>query len=149
MGVDDAGNRGKPLAELPCNRKVVQVVAHGSDVDLRRQSEVQNLRYDIGRLEIECVLWERGGQDLAQFLDVVGGRLVALLERHLYDAIVDPYGRAVGECQIVGSLWQSYIVDDQGAVLLRNDLANLVLDRLESRLRAFNTGFGRGAKVEL
>ena len=93
------------------------VVAHRPDVDLRRQSEVQNLRYDIGRLEVKHVLRECGGQHLTQFLDIVGGRPVAFLERHLDDAIVDPDRRAVGECQIVGSRRQSDIVDDKGAVL--------------------------------
>src|ERR1700676_53318 len=149
MRIDDAGNRGKALPELPCNRKVVQVVAHRSDVDLRRQSEVQNLGYDIGRLEIEYVLRECGGQYLTQFLDVVGGRLVALLERHLDDAIVDPDRRAVRECQIVGSRRQSDIVDDQRAVLVRNDLANLVLDRLKYCLGAFNAGTGGSANMKL
>ena len=149
MRVDDAGNGGKALTELPCNRKVVGAVAHRPDVDLRRQSEIQNLRDDIGRLEIERVLRECGGQHLTQFLDVVGGRLVALLERHLDDAIVDPDRRAVGECQIVGSRRQSDIVDDQRAVLLRNDFADLVLDRLENRLGAFDAGAGRSANVKL
>src|SRR6202158_4931896 len=149
MRVDDARNRGKALTELPCNRKIVLVVAHRPDVDLRRQSEVQNLRYDIGRLEIEYVLRECGGQYLTQFLDVVGGRLVALLERHVDDAIVDPDRRAVGECQIVASRWQSDIVDDQRAVLVRNDLANLVLNRLKYRLGAFNAGPGGSANVKL
>ena len=125
------------------------VVAHRPDVDLRRQSEVQNLRHDIGRLEIEHVLRECGGQHLTQFLDIVGGRLVALLERHLDDAIVDPDRRAVGECQIVGSRRQSDIVDDQGAVLFRNDFADLVLDRLEYRLGAFDAGSGGSANMKL
>ena len=67
MRIHDAGNRGEALTELLCNRKVVAVVAHRPDVDLRRQSEVQDLRHDISRLEIEYVFRERGGQHLAQF----------------------------------------------------------------------------------
>jgi hypothetical protein len=48
-----------------------------------------------------------------QLLDIVGDRLVALLQRHLDDTIVDADRRAVGECQIVSPRWQSDIVDDQ------------------------------------
>ena len=78
--VDDAGNRGKALTEFLCQRQVVRIGAHRPDVDLRRQSEVQNLRYDVGRLEVERVFGKRGGQHLTQFLDIIGGRLVALLQ---------------------------------------------------------------------
>src|SRR5260370_24834716 len=149
MRVDDARYGGHALTEIPWNRKIVGAVAHRPDVDLRRQSEIQDLRYDIGRLEIEGVFRECGGQDLTQLLDVSGCRLVALLECYLDDAIVDPDGRAVGECQIVGSRRQSNIVDHQGAVLLRNDLANLVLDRLENRLGAFDAGAGGSPNGEV
>src|SRR5258708_2052191 len=80
MRVDDAWNRGNALTELPCNRKIVLIVAHRPDVDLRRESD---------------------------------------------------------------------IVDDQSAVLLRNDPADLVRDRLEYRLGAFDAGAGRRANVKL
>ena len=89
------------------------VVADGADVDLRRQAEIQDLRHHVGRLEIEDVLRECGRQHLAQFLDVVGGRRVALLQRHQDHAVIDADRRAVGEGQIVGARRQSDIVDDQ------------------------------------
>ena len=149
MRVDDAGYGGKPLLELSCNRKVVLVIAYRPDVDLRRQPEIEDLRHHIGGLEIEHVLRERSRQHLAQFLDVLGGRLVAILERHLDDAIVDSDRRAVGECQIVGSRRQPDIVYDQRALLFRNDFANLVLDRLENRLGAFDAGSGGSTNVKL
>src|SRR5271168_3281000 len=149
MRIDDAGNGGKALAQLLCNRKVVRAAAHRADVDLRGQPEVQDLRHDVGRLEVKQVLGECGGQHLTQFLDVAGGRLVALLERHQDDAVVDPDGRAVGECPIIGSRRQSDIVDDKPAVLVRNDFADLVLDRLEYPLGAFDAGGGGSANVKL
>src|SRR5262249_33277415 len=89
MRVDDAWNRREALGELLCDLKVVLVVAHSPDIDLRRQCELQDLRYHIGRLEIERVLGEGGRQYLPQSLDIIGGRLVALFERHLDDAVVD------------------------------------------------------------
>ena len=149
MRVDDAGNGGDALPQFLGDRKVVGAVADGADVDLRRQPEVQDLRHDIGGLEIEGVLRERGRQHLAQLPDIIGGRLVAFLERHLDDAVVDADGRAVGEGQIVGAGRQADIVDDQLAVLFRNDLADLVLHRLENLLGGFDPGAGRRADVKL
>ena len=143
------GIAARRLTELLCNRKVCRINAHGSDVDLRRQSEVQDLRHDIGRLEIEDILRECRGQHLTQFLDVVGRRLVAFLERHLDDAIIDPDRRPIGECQIVGSRRQPDIVDNQRALLFGNDLTNLVLDRLEDRLRALDARSRRSANMKL
>ena len=89
------------------------------------------------------------GSTWRNLLDVVGGRLVAFLELDLDDAVVDPDRRAVGKCQIVGSRRQSDIVDNEAALLFGNDLADLVLDGLEDRLRAFDAGPGRRANVKL
>src|SRR6202051_1942656 len=149
MRVDDAGNRGKALTELLCNRKVVQVGAHRPDVDLRRQSEVQNLRHDVGRLEIERNFGKYGGQHLTQFLEIIGGWLVALLQLDLDDTVVDSNRGTVRECQIVGPRRQPDIVDNEPAVLVRNDFADLVLDRLEYRLGAFDARPGGRANVKL
>ena len=149
MRIDDAGNCGNALPELLCNRKVCRINAHGSDIDLRRQSEVQDLRYDIGRLKIEHIFRECRRQHLTQFLDVIRRRLVAFLERHLDDAVIDPDRRPIGKCQIVGSRRQSDIVDNQGAFFFGNDFTNLVLDRLEDRLRALDARSRGGANMKL
>ena len=150
MRVGDSRNGGDAIAQFLRNAQIVGlVIADGADVDLRRQPEVQNLGHDIGRLEIERAFRKCGGQYLTQFLDIVGGRLVALLQRDLDHAVIDPDRRAIGECQIVGARRQSDIVDDQAAVVFRNDLANLVLDRLEYRLGAFDAGAGGRANVKL
>ena len=125
------------------------VGAHRPDVDLRRQSEVQNLRHDVGRLEIERAFGKCGGQHLTQFLDIIGGRLVALLQLDLDDTVVDSDRGTVRECQIVGSRRQPDIVDNEPAVLFRNDFADLVLDLLEYRLGAFDAGPGGSANVKL
>src|ERR1700676_3587326 len=149
MRVDDAGNRGKALTELPGQRQVFRVGAHRPDVDLRRQSEVQNLRHDVGRLEIERVFWKCGGQHLTQFLDIIGGRLVAFLQLDLDDTLGDSDRGTVRECPIVGSLRQPDIVDNESPVLVRNDFADLVFDLLEYRLGAFDAGSGRSADMKL
>src|SRR6202790_2005019 len=149
MRVDDAGNRGKALTELPGQRQVVEVGAHRPDVDLRRQSEVQNLRHDGGRLEIERAFGKCGGQHLTQFLDIIGGGLVALLQLDLDDTVVDSDRGTVRECQIVGSRRQPDIVNNEPAILVRNDFADLVLDLLKYRLGAFDAGPGGSANVKL
>src|SRR5882757_9062630 len=149
MRVDDPGDRGETLLKLLRNRKVVVVGAHGPDVDLRRQSEVQDLRHDVSRLEIERAFGKCGWQRLTQLLDVFGGRLVAFLQLDLDDTVVDSDRGAIRECQIVGSRRQTDIVDNEAAVLFWNDFADLVLDLLEYRLGAFDTGPGGSANVKL
>src|ERR1700761_8634534 len=149
MRIDDPRNAGKALTKFLCNRKIVRAAADRPDVDLRRQPEVQDLRHDIGRLEVKYVLRKCGRQHLTQFPDVVGGRLVALLERHQDDPIVYSDGRTVGECPIINPRRQSDIVDDKPAVFLRNDFADFVFNCLEYPLRGFDAGGGGSANVKL
>src|SRR4029077_13723723 len=150
MRIRYSRNGRDPIAQLLCDAQIVGlVIADGADVDLRRQPEVQNLGHHVGRLEIKGAFRECGGQYLTQFLDVVRGRLMALLQRDLDHAVIYSDRRAIGECQIIGACRQSDIVDDQAAVLFRNDLANLVLDRLEYCLGAFDPGPGGRANVKL
>ena len=74
---------------------------------------------------------------------------MALLQRDQDDAVIDADGRAIGECQIVGTRRQADIVDDQLALALGNDLADLVLDGLEDALGRLDPGSGRRTDVEL
>src|SRR5258708_729579 len=149
MRVDDSGDCGEALSKLLCNRKVVQVGAYRPHIDLRRQSEVQNLRHDIGRLEIERAFGKCSGQHLTQFLDIIGGRLMALLQLDLDNTVVDADRGTIRECQIVSSRRQSDIVDNELAISFRNDFADLVLHLLEYRLGAFDTGPSGPANVKL
>ena len=120
MRVGDARDRGDAPPQLLRHAQVGRaVIADGAHVDLRGQAEIEDLRDDVGRLEIEHDLRKRGRQHLAQLAHVVGGRRVALLERHQDHAVIDADGRAVGECQIVGARRQADIVDDQLALALR------------------------------
>ena len=81
------------------------------------------------------------GSTSRNLLDVIGGRRVAVLERHLDHAVIDADGRTVGKGEIVGARRQPDIVDDQRALVLGNDLADLVLDRLEDPLGPIRSGF--------
>ena len=65
------------------------------------------------------------------------------------DAVVDAGRRAVAEGVIVGTRRQADIVDDQLALVLGDDLPDLVLHRLEDLLGLFNARSGRRAHVQL
>ena len=77
------------------------------------QAEIQDLRDDVGRLEIEHDIRKRGRKHLAQLAHVVGGRRVALLQRHHDHPVIGADGRAVGEGEIIGACRQPDIVNDQ------------------------------------
>ena len=74
---------------------------------------------------------------------------MSLLQRHQDHAVIDADGRAVGEGEVVHPLRHADIVDDEVAIALRNDLADLVLDLLEDALGRFDAGCRRGADVKL
>ena len=63
--------------------------------------------------------------------------------------VVDADGGPVGEGEIVCSLRQSDIVDYEVAISLRNDLADLVFDRLKNVLRRFDARGGRRPDMKL
>ena len=72
---------------------------------------------------------------MAQLADVISSRRVAFLQRHEYDAVVDPNGRTVGKGKIVGSRRQPNVVDDKFTLGRGDDFAYLVLDGLEELVR--------------
>ena len=150
MGIGDPGNCRDALPEFLGDLQVLRaVVADGADVDLRRQAEIEDLRDDVGRLEIEGRVGEGGGKHLAQLADIVCRRRVAVLQLHLDHAVIGPDGRAVGKGEIIGPRRKPDIVDDEAALVFGNDLPDLVLDRLEDPLGGFDAGAGRCADMEL
>ena len=74
---------------------------------------------------------------------------MALLEPHQDDAVVDADHRPIQEREIVNGARQADVVDDQVALVIRDDFANLVLDRLEDLRRFLNARSRRSAHVEL
>ncbi len=125
------------------------VVADRPNVDLGRQTEIEDLGDHVGRLKIEDRLGECGRQHLAQCADVVGRRRMSLLEGDQDHAVIGVDGRSIGECEIIRPLRYPDIVDDEIAILLGNDLPDLVLDRLEKVLGRLDTSGGRCADVQL
>ena len=150
MHVDDAVDRREPLLDLAGDTKVVcAVVADGANVDLRWQSEVQDLRDHVGRLEIEDRLGKRDRQFPPQTAHIFRGRCMALLQGDLHGAVVHPDGRSVAEGQIVGPRREADIVDDQVEIMGGDDLADLVLDGLEEPFGRLDAHAGGAADMEL
>src|SRR6202171_4684533 len=102
-----------------------------------------------GRLKIEGHLGECSWQHLAQLTDVVGGWRMSLLEGHKDDAVIGVDGRSVGECEVICTRRYPDVVDDEISVMLRNDLPDLVLDRLKNLLGRLDTGRRGCADVQL
>ena len=101
MGVGDARN-GRDAAQLPRHVHIGGTIAPDDpDIDLRQQSEIENLGGHVGGLEIEGLGRKSGRQHLAEPAHVVGGRRVSLLERYQDYAVVDVDGRAVGSTTAV------------------------------------------------
>ena len=128
---------------------VAAVIADRAHVDLRRQPEIEDLGDHVGGLEIEVASGNAAGSTSRSLRDVVGGRRVALLRATQDHAVVDADGRAVGEGQIIRARRQADIVDDELAFVLRNDLADLVLDRLENAFGGLDAGAGGRADMKL
>ena len=150
MRVGDPGDRGDAIAELSRHTQIRRpIIADGSHVDLRRQAEIEDLGNDIGCLKIENIFGKCGGQHFAQFANIVSRGAVAILERHQDHAVIGAGGRTIGKREIIGSRRQSDVVDDERALALRNDFANLVFDRLKDLLGRFDPGPGWCADVEL
>src|SRR5271167_5163311 len=150
MDVHQTRNRSHPRAKILRDDEVLRpVVSDGSYVNLRRNAEIEDLRGDIGGLEIENLLRKGGRKRLPQFLDIIGCRRVPLLERHQDHPVVDADRRPIHERVIVSARRQADIVDDHIAVAFRDDLANLVLDRLEYLRRRLNARSWGSAHVQL
>ena len=148
MRVGNPRNGADLLAELLRDLEVVGPVgADHSDVDLRRQAEIEDLRDDVGSLEIEHDIGKRSRQHLAQLAHIVGRRRVTFLQRHHDHPVIGADGRAVGEGEIIGARRKPDIVDDERAVLVGNDLADLVLHRLEDPFGRFDARAGRRAHM--
>src|SRR5207244_3662346 len=92
------------------------------DVDRRRQSEVEDLRHDVGGQEVEAQLGELDRQPLPQGPHVIGGGPMVRLQRDLDVGVggADDAGGAVHP--VDAAVRQPDVVDD-GVHLGGGDLA--------------------------
>src|ERR1700739_928322 len=73
---------------------------------------------------------------------------MSLLQRHQNHAVVHVDGRSIGEGEVVHALRDADIVDDEFAIALRDNLADLVFDLLEDALGGFDARGGGGTDVK-
>ena len=150
MGVGNAGNAGEAAPQFIRHAQIGRTIAPDNlNIDLRRQSEIEDLRDHVSVLEIESHRRKSGRQYLAELPHVAGGRRVSLLQRHQDRAVIDVDGRAVGESEVERTLRHADIINDQVEVARRNDFADFSLDVVEDALGGFNAGRRRSADVEL
>ncbi len=150
MGVGDARNGRHAAPQLMRDLQIGgAVAADDADVDLRRQPEVKNLGRHVGGLEIEGIGWKCGREHFTELADIVGCRRVSFLQRHQDHAVIDVDGRSIGEGEIVHALRNADVVDDEVAIALRDNLADLVFDLLEDTLSGFDARGGGRADVKL
>ncbi len=150
MGIGDARNGRHAPPQLMRHAQVGGAIATDDpNIDLRRQAEIEDLRGHVGGLEIEGHRRKGGRQHLAQPTHVVRSRRVSLLEGYQDHAVIDVDGRAVAESEVVRPLRHANVVDDELALPLRNDFADLVLDFLEDAFGGFHAGRRRCTDVKL
>ena len=111
--IDSPGDRTDLLGESRGKRKIVRHVGTNDlNVNWSGKTKVQNLSDDVGRFEEEgCggeILW----QFFAQFLDIVGGRVMFDLKRDQDLRIEIAYGFAVAVRQIHSAGRQADVVEN-------------------------------------
>ena len=118
--IHGAGNRRHLIADLAGQRVILRRVhAHNLDVDRHGQSEIQDLRGDVGGLKVEGLLGERAAQPVAQepfvFLGAAG-----LLQRYqdVPVGVGDIRGGAEGQVDAAG---RKADVIENGIQLLRRE----------------------------
>ena len=124
------------------------VAARHLDVDLRQGAEVQDLRDDVGGLEIGHDVGKALSDRLAQALGVARHRTVALLQVDEHLPVVVGDEGAVREREVVVVRRQAEIDEDLADLALWNHLAHHSLDLREDLLRRLDSHAGPGAEVQ-
>ena len=125
----------------------LELRSHDLDVDRRRQAEVEDLRDDVGGLEVERHAREALGQRHPQRALIADRRPVVLAKRdeHLRVLTADVVG--LDEREVVRGRDADVVVDDRD-LLGRHDLADRLLDLADDLLGLLDPRAERGAHVQ-
>jgi hypothetical protein len=131
MRVDGARDHANRFQQLCSKRGVLLELGAGElDVDCRRQTEIQNLRDDIGRLEEELdsreLLRQLGAQRSDEFLR---GTMIRS-QRKQYLAIERAYRPGVAVRQVDAAIGNAEVVQNGLELVGRHDPADRDLDRV-------------------
>ena len=150
MHVGGAVHVTQAIGDLLRNDVVALHVLTGDlDVDRRRQSEVQNLGHDVGRLKEELHAGELSRQLLAQFPDVALGRVMMFgVQAHQDLGIAGSHHAGVAVRQIDSRIRQPDIVQDGDQLVLGNLLPQIGFHLIGQPRRFFHPQAGASTHVQ-
>src|ERR1035437_2559446 len=149
MGVDSPLYLSDGLREFRRQCGIAsQVGPRELDVDCGWQSEVQDLRDDVGWLEEELHTRKALGQFRTQARDKTFGGRVAFVQRHQYLAIECADGSRIAVRQINAAVGHTEVVQNGLQLVSWNDLANGNFHSVGQPRRLLNAGAGGGAHVQ-
>ena len=150
VDIGGAGNLPHPVRDLLRDEVVALHVGAGDlNVDGRRQSEVQDLRHDVGRLEEELHSRKAARQFLAQRADVSRRGVVMFRIQSHQDfrvAGADHAGIAIGE--IEARIGQPNIVEDRHQFIFGDLLVQVFLNLIAEPGGLFHAQSGTGPHVQ-
>src|SRR4029077_9198303 len=118
-------------------------------IDGRGQTEIQNLRDNIGRLEEEFHARKAAWQYFAQMTDVVGGGMVMLGIKRDQNLGIAGTDRSIGAIGLIDAgVWQADVIENRLEFTIRNLLVQRCLDLVNEPRRLLHAQAGTGAYVQ-
>ena len=146
--IDRAGDASKLLRQRSGDLVIGrQVAAENLNIERRRQSEVNRLRYDVRRQEIELSAREFLVQIEPQLPHVICGRLMVLLQCDKNVGIGRSSGAGVVVAQINSGVRNADIVDDALKFLRRDPLSDDGFYLIDQLGRFFDARSGKCTHV--
>jgi hypothetical protein len=139
MHIDRTWNGTHLLGNLRCDRVVVgYILSHDLNIERSRDSEVQRLRDDVGRFEVERCPRKAFWQFLPQVRDVVSRGVVIWLQRrqNIRIGIADRSAVAVRQIDAAGRL--SDVVENPAKLIRRYLSLDIAIDLIYETSCLFN-----------
>src|SRR5579864_906795 len=150
VNVGGAGDAGDPLGELLGDLVVgIEVAPDHLQVDGRGQTEVQNLRSDVGRLEKEDGVREFFLETLAELDFVIASGVVFLFERDQDFAVGAGDGGDVALGKTGPTVRDTDVIDERVEFIGGDSVADFALNGGETHFGLFDASAGGSARVQL
>ena len=149
MGIDRAGYFLDCARQLRCQIGVAHhICARKLHVNGGRQTEVQNLRRNVSRLEEELHIRKALGQFVAQLGHKYFGRCMAVLQRHQDLGVHGADGAGIAVRQIDTTVGQADVVQNGVELILGNHFTDHAFDRIGDAGSLFDSSARGGAHVQ-